>query len=158
MAPCQAVSTPPQSSSGTQAHSASSDGIASQVREVVYNRGGPAFLSFPLASCHTTLQHSRVTVLWLLSAYSRLIQVFCIYGVSLLCFWTLCNNKSSMSLRIPPVSCSKTWVQVLLHEIWHLPYCLFPAPSSAVIVCWVSDNGPSAFCVVIPSRGFDLHS
>ena len=50
-APCQAVSTPPQSRSGTQACSDSGDGIASQVRKVIYKRGGPAFLSSPLPSC-----------------------------------------------------------------------------------------------------------
>ena len=50
-APCQAVSTSPQSRSGTQACSTSRDGIASQVREVIYKRRGPAFLSSPLPSC-----------------------------------------------------------------------------------------------------------
>ena len=50
-APCQAVTVPPQSRSGTQACSASRDGIAGQVREAIYKRGGPAFLSSPLPSC-----------------------------------------------------------------------------------------------------------
>ena len=90
---CQAVSTPPQSSNRTQACSASRDGIASQVREVIYNRGGPAFLSFPLTSCHATSQHGRGMVLWLLSAYSRLIQVV-VSTVFLYCVFGLCAITS----------------------------------------------------------------
>ena len=50
-APCQAVWTPPQSSSGTQACSASRDGIASHVRKAGDNRVGITFLSFSSTSC-----------------------------------------------------------------------------------------------------------
>ena len=84
---------------GTQACSASRDGIASQVREVIYNRGGTAFLSLNILPIFTS-QHNQVTILWLLSAYRCLIQVFRIYGVSLLCVWTLYNSKLSGVLTI----------------------------------------------------------
>ena len=159
---CQAVSTPPQSSNRTQACSASRDGIASQVREVIYNRGGPAFLSFPLTSCHATTQHGRGMVLWLLSAHSRLIQVV-VSTVFLCCVFGLCAITSraeclaSGPCGYPLFPAAKTWAQVLLHEIWNSPYCLFPASSSAVIVCRVSDHSHSAFCEVIPSWGFNWY-
>ena len=126
MAPCQAVSTPPQSSSGTQAHSASRDGIASQVREAVYNRGGPAFLSFPVTSCHTTLQHSRVMVLWLLSAYSHLIQVFCIYGVSLLCFGlcTITSRAGPCEYPLFPAAKHGCRFSCMKYDIFHIAFSL----------------------------------
>ena len=60
-APCQTVLTSPQFSSGTQACSASRDGIASQVREVGHHTLGTAFLPFSLTSCQDYPQHIQST-------------------------------------------------------------------------------------------------
>ena len=93
---CQDVSTPPQSSSGTPACSASRDGIASQVREVD-KRAGTPFLS---SLADATLQNSWFAMLWLLSVYSRLTQYYISMGYLYCVFLDLCHRSSSEVLSI----------------------------------------------------------
>lgn len=103
-APCQAVSTSPQSGSGTPACSASRDGIASQVREAD-ERAGTPLLSCAPTSCRCFVAE------WLICRAVTVVSVqlpdsvLHICGVSLFCFFFfyLCRRSSSKVLSIRPL-------------------------------------------------------